>query len=140
MTVGSEWVITCKKIIYATGYETHQMIKDDIGKLNSTYACISEPFYEIPASVNDTNFWDTEDPYCYCRSTFDKRILTSGEDEMFVDPDIRDALIEEKESKLVEKFHHLIPGINFIPDFCWAGTFGVTKDKLPYVGAHPNFP
>jgi len=25
-------------------------------------------------------------------------------------------------------------------DFVWAGTFGETKDGLPYIGAHPKFP
>jgi glycine/D-amino acid oxidase-like deaminating enzyme len=40
----------------------------------------------------------------------------------------------------VEKFQQFIPGIKFIPDFSWAGTFGVTKDALPFIGAHPDYP
>ena len=25
-------------------------------------------------------------------------------------------------------------------DFSWGGTFGETKDGLPYIGEHPDFP
>jgi glycine/D-amino acid oxidase-like deaminating enzyme len=24
------------------------------------------------------------------------------------------------------------------PDFSWAGTFGITKDSMPYIGTHPQ--
>ena len=132
--------ITTKHIVYATGYESHELITKNIGKLISTYACISEPFNILRSSLQDTIFWDTEDPYFYCRSTSDNRFLIGGEDEPFVNPEKRDALIEEKESDLVEKFQQFIPGIKFIPDFSWAGTFGVTTDTLPFIGACPDYP
>jgi glycine/D-amino acid oxidase-like deaminating enzyme len=132
--------ILAKHIVYATGYESHDFIIKNIGKLSSTYACISEPFNVLPSSLQRMVFWDTEDPYFYCRSTFDNRILIGGEDEPFVNPEKRDSLIEEKESDLVEKFQQFLPGIKFIPDFSWAGTFGVTKDALPFIGAHPDYP
>ena len=132
--------IAAKHTIYSTGYESHDLIKNDIGKLISTYACISEPFARLPSALFDTVFWNTEDPYFYCRGTFDNRILIGGEDEQFKNPEKRDALIEEKESDLVEKFQQFIPGIKFIPDFSWAGTFGVTKDALPFIGPNPDYP
>jgi len=138
--VDSGSTIAAKHTIYSTGYESQELVKSDIGKLISTYACISEPFGRLPAALSDTVFWDTEDPYFYCRSTFDNRILIGGEDEQFKNPEKRDKLIEEKESNLVEKFQHFMPGITFIPDFSWAGTFGVTKDSLPFIGPHPDYP
>ena len=49
-------------------------------------------------------------------------------------------LIEKKEEDLVSKIEQLLPGIEFIADFSWAGTFGATKDTLPYIGPHPDFP
>ncbi|WP_449435821.1 FAD-dependent oxidoreductase [Pedobacter steynii] len=33
-----------------------------------------------------------------------------------------------------------LPDSSFIEDFCWAGTFGETKDGLPYIGMHPKYP
>lgn len=134
------YTLTCKKVIYATGFETQKILTDKIVNLISTYACVSEPLSNIPQSLKDTLFWDTEDPYLYFRSTQDNRILVGGADEQFVNPEKRDDRIDEKESVLADKLHKIIPGIKIIPDFTWAGTFGVTKDALPYIGSHPDYP
>ncbi len=32
-----------------------------------------------------------------------------------------------------------MPEVNFIEDFSWGGTFGTTKDGLPYIGKSPEF-
>lgn len=134
------YTLTCKKVIYATGFETQEMLTDKIVNLISTYACVSEPLSNIPQTVKDTLFWDTENPYLYFRTTQDNRILVGGADEPFVNPGKRDDRIDEKESVLADKLHRIIPGIKIIPDFTWAGTFGITKDALPYIGSHPDFP
>ncbi len=131
--------ITTKKIIYATGYETQTMLKDKIVDLISTYAFVSEPL-KVPQHIKRTMFWDTEDPYLYMRSTDDGRILVGGEDEQFKNPERRDFLIEKKQEKLLEKITEKFDGLKIIPDYSWAGTFGVTKDALPYIGEHPDYP
>jgi glycine/D-amino acid oxidase-like deaminating enzyme len=133
-------VIECRKIVFASGFETHELVKTGIGRLISTYACISEPFDKPPAALGDTIFWNTEEPYLYFRSTTDNRILVGGEDEAFKNPKLRDALIEKKETSLVKKLRQVMPHLPFVADFSWAGTFGATKDSLPYIGEHPDFP
>ena len=133
-------MIECNKIVYASGYETHSFIKSGIGRLISTYACISEPVDHLPTALRDTIFWNTEEPYLYFRTTPDNRILVGGEDEEFKNPTLRNALIERKERQIVRKFGRVIPDLSFVVDFSWAGTFGATKDSLPYIGAHPDFP
>lgn len=137
--VSSGASITCDYIIYATGYESHEMIKSNIGRLLSTYACISEPIEKFPPTLHQTILWNTQDPYFYCRTTDDNRILIGGEDEDFKDPEKRDALIDKKETDLIKNFRHLMPDVKFIPDFTWAGTFSSTKDSLPYMGSHPKY-
>ena len=132
-------VIECGKIIYTTGYETHELIQSDIGKLISTYACVSEPLANLPSPLCETIFWNTQDPYFYFRTTSDNRILIGGEDEEFKNPDRRDALIEKKERDLVVRFREQMPDAQFIADFSWAGTFGATRDSLPYIGSHTDF-
>jgi glycine/D-amino acid oxidase-like deaminating enzyme len=131
--------ITTKKIMYATGYESQDMLKDKVVDLISTYAFVSEPM-RIPQHLKRALFWDTQDPYLYMRTTQDNRILVGGEDEQFKNPERRDRLIEKKQEKLLQKVTEKFQGLKLIPDYSWAGTFGVTKDALPYIGEHPDFP
>ena len=132
--------ITCQRIIYATGYESQQLLNDKIVDLISTYACVSEPLDNLPSVFEQAVVWNTEDPYLYVRGTGDNRILIGGADEPFVDPEKRDELIDKKETNLIAKYKTIMPGIDITADFAWAGTFGVTKDALPYIGPHPDFP
>jgi glycine/D-amino acid oxidase-like deaminating enzyme len=131
--------IKAKKVIYCNGYESTEMIKDDFVKLLSTYAIVGEQNEEGKSQLQDTLFWNTAEPYIYMRTTDDHRVLIGGEDEEFIDPNKRDSLIKEKNRKLEKKIKKLLPNYKFRSDFAWAGTFGETKDGLPYIGKHPNF-
>jgi glycine/D-amino acid oxidase-like deaminating enzyme len=137
--VEGDYTISAKKIVYATGYESQAMLKDKVVDLISTYSFVSEPL-NVPEHIKRTLFWDTEDPYLYMRSTDDSRILVGGEDEQFKNPERRDRLIVKKQEKLLEKISEKFKGLHLIPDYSWAGTFGVTKDALPYIGEHPDYP
>ncbi|HEY8936582.1 MAG TPA: FAD-binding oxidoreductase [Cyclobacteriaceae bacterium] len=132
--------IRCDNIVFATGYETTQILKGRYVKLNSTYALVSEPMTDLPQKNDDTIFWNTNEPYLYLRSTPDRRIVLGGGDEPFKDADQRDKLIDEKEKFLIKEARKYFPTLKIIPDFVWAGTFGVTNDSLPYIGAHRDFP
>ncbi len=133
-------VIKAKKVIYCNGFESTEMIKDKFVDLLSTYAIVGEVSQDDHSHLSETLFWNTAEPYIYMRTTDDNRILIGGEDEEFVDPAKRDSMITEKSAKLEKKLKKLVPSLNFRTDFAWAGTFGETKDGLPYIGEHPNFP
>lgn len=132
-------IIKARKIVYATGYESQAMLRDKVVDLISTFTFISEPL-KIPSHLRHTLFWDTEDPYLYTRATDDNRILVGGEDEQFKNPERRDRLIDKKQEVLLTKVGKQFNGLKLIPDYAWAGTFGVTKDALPYMGEHPDYP
>lgn len=138
MDTGSK--IRAKKIIYCTGYESIKLIPEKIVKLKSTYAMVSERMNGATTQIYDTLFWNTDHPYLYMRSTADHRLLVGGEDENFKNPVLRDALLSRKEEKLLRAVKQFMPHLDFIPDFAWCGTFGETKDGLPYIGSHPKFP
>ncbi|SMC75652.1 NAD(P)/FAD-dependent oxidoreductase [Pedobacter nyackensis] len=138
MHTGSE--IHAKKIIYCTGYETQRMLPDKIVNLKSTYAMISEKEDKHAAICENTLFWNTDVPYLYMRTTAEGRLLVGGEDVEFRNPIKRDLLLNKKKDKLVKTLKTYLPKITFIEDFCWCGTFGETKDGLPYIGTHPKFP
>ncbi|MBX2925330.1 MAG: FAD-binding oxidoreductase [Chitinophagaceae bacterium] len=131
--------IRCKKIVYCVGYESASMIKEKFVDLISTYAIVSEVAPAVSRKYKNVLIWNTVDPYLYMRTTDDGRMLIGGEDEEFRDPQKRDALIGKKEHKLLKSFEKYLPGIPFQSDFAWTGTFGETKDGLPYIGEHKAF-
>ena len=132
--------IEAQHVIYCTGYESQTQLPEKVVDLISTFAVASEPFEHLPYYLEGTLLWNTQNPYIYLRTTNDNRILIGGYDESFRDPQRRDALIPEKEKTLLRAFQELYPKVPFVPDHSWAGTFGETKDGLPYIGAHPKFP
>lgn len=132
--------ITARRAVIAAGFESKELLKADAGTLKSTYALISEPLAETPGWHQQCLIWDSGMPYLYMRTTRDGRIIVGGEDEDFVNAKRRDALITQKCRRLVKKFKQLFPDLPFEVAYTWAGTFGETKDGLPYIGVHPRYP
>ncbi|MNX95353.1 FAD dependent oxidoreductase [compost metagenome] len=116
------------------------MLPDKIVNLKSTYAIISEKENKHTSFCNKTLFWNTDAPYLYMRTTEDGRLLVGGEDVDFKNAIKRDLLLCKKKDRLTKTLKKYLPEVLFIEDFCWCGTFGETKDGLPYIGQHPKFP
>ncbi len=131
--------IKAKKIIYCVGYESSTMIKEHFVDLKSTYAVVSEIDQDKFKNIESTLVWNTDDPYIYMRTTDDNRLLIGGGDEDFSDPKKRDSLIDKKEKEILRVLKKIKPDYPFYTDFVWTGTFGETKDGLPYIGTHDNF-
>jgi glycine/D-amino acid oxidase-like deaminating enzyme len=136
-----KFLITAKKLVYATGYEVVDFISKPIVKLTSTYATASESFNSLEKfGKNDLLIWTTGQPYLYMRSTKDNRIIIGGRDVEFFSHIKRDKLIPQKTKQLQNDFKKMFPSVPFKTEFSWAGTFGSTKDGLPYIGAYKNLP
>jgi glycine/D-amino acid oxidase-like deaminating enzyme len=134
-------IITANKIVNASGYEITEFLEKKIVKLHSTYALASENLQsQIPVWKDKTMLWNTADPYLYMRVTKDNRIIIGGRDEEFYNPHKRDALIKKKSALLKNDFAKLFPSTELIPEFCWTGTFGITKDALPFIGTYDKTP
>lgn len=137
LTTENGFSISAKKMIYATGYEVVKYIDKPIVKLHATFATISEQM--LPESKlwkDEVLLWNTADPYLYMRTTADKRILVGGRDEDFYNPAKRDKLVKGKSRQLANDFKKLFPDIPFQAEFNWTGTFGSTKDGLPFIGQY----
>lgn len=133
----NKFTITADHIVHCSGYESVETVQEKIVDLKSTYAIASESIPEIPVILKNAVMWDTSSPYYYYRATTDNRIIMGGGDEDFIDAKKRDKLIPKKEASLMRQFKRRFPSINFKLDYSWAGTFGETKDGLPYFGK-PN--
>ncbi len=127
--------IEAEHIVVACGYESQSYLDKKVTDFNSSYAIVSKPFDAKEVFWKDNALiWETKTPYLYMRTTADNRILVGGRDEVFSNPEKRDALIPQKRLQLENDFKKLFPHIPFQTDFAWAGTFSETKDGLPYIG------
>lgn len=132
--------ISCKKLVYASGYESVKYIDKKIVQLAATYATVSEQFDVKNSMLDKAMFWNTANPYLYSRQTNDNRILVGGRDEPFSSEARRDALIVPKSSQLQKDFKRFFPAVPFKKEFSWTGIFGSTKDGLPFIGHYPKLP
>lgn len=139
--LGNGFNIDTNKIVNASGYEISEFIDQKIVKLNSTYAIASENIQShVPVWKDRVLLWNTADPYLYMRLTLDNRVIVGGRDEGFYNTLRRDRLIKKKSALLKTDFSKLFPDIDLIPEFSWTGTFGTTKDALPYIGTYSKTP
>lgn len=129
--------ITADHIVNCTGYESTETLTEKVVDLKSTFVIASESIPELPKVFKNAILWDTSTPYVYFRATPDNRIIMGGGDEDFRDAKKRDKLLPKKEIYLLKKFQRKFPKVKFKLDYSWAGTFGETKDGLPYFGK-PN--
>lgn len=138
---GDGFIIKAKKVVNATGYQVGHFIDKKVVTLHSTYAVISEQLSSKAKTWSrEAMIWNTADPYLYMRKTGDNRIIIGGRDEDFFSPQKRDELLPKKSKQLQQDFNRLFPEVEFIPEFCWTGTFGITKDSLPYIGEYAKTP
>jgi len=133
-------IIQAGKLVYATGYEVVKYIRKKIVDLHSTYAIASEQLSDDKLWYDKCLLWETKQPYLYMRTTRDNRLLVGGRDEDFYNPRKRDQLIKYKSHLLRKDFGKLFPHIAWKPEFSWTGTFGSTKDGLPFIGYYQDLP
>jgi glycine/D-amino acid oxidase-like deaminating enzyme len=131
--------IRATSVVLATGYELFNFVPAKAHSVISTWAMATRPqkqsIWPQAALV-----WEAADPYLYARATFDSRVICGGEDEPFTDEETRDAMIEQKSSRIAAKLKKLFPKIDPEPEFAWAGAFGTTDTGLPMIGSLPQKP
>ena len=82
--------------------------------------------------------WETATPYLYLRTTPDNRAIIGGLDDSFRNPKLRNKLLDRKGRRLEKAFNKLFPDLPFSLEYQWCGTFGGTKDGLPYIDRDPR--
>ena len=130
--------IRAKHVVVAAGYEAEQFLPESLAKLHSTYAIVTEPVKSFAGWNKRCLVWESARPYLYLRTTSDNRIIVGGEDDAFRNPAHRDARVPRKAETLLGKARRLFPQIEMELAYAWAGTFGESKDSLPYIGPHPR--
>jgi len=132
--------ISCRQLVFATGYELPQGVPHRHHKITSTWAIATVPQARERLWPGECCIWEAADPYLYVRTSEDGRVICGGEDEDFSDEDARDALLNRKTAILRRKLHRLLPKLDTTIAFRWTGTFGETTTGLPIIDRIPGMP
>lgn len=132
--------VSSRAVVFATGYESQQYLRERVVRLKSTYAMVTQPLDSTAPWPEDALFWESSRPYLYMRTTTDRRILAGGEDDNFRNAVVRDRRVDKKASKILQRVESLLPNLRVEVEHAWAGTFGETKDGLAYIGPSPEHP
>jgi glycine/D-amino acid oxidase-like deaminating enzyme len=133
--------VVARRVVFATGYETPEFLDAGIVRLHSTYALATEPMREIEGwGENRCLIWETARPYFYARTTADGRAIVGGADTPFATSHKRARLLRRQTDRIERRFQEMFPDIRADVDWRWGGTFGETRDGLPYIGPARQFP
>jgi glycine/D-amino acid oxidase-like deaminating enzyme len=132
--------VSAGTLVFALGYEVPSIIRQDLVKLNSSYAIATEVVDDFGRWDDRCLVWESARPYCYLRTTSDNRVLVGGEDVPFRDPAWRDRLLPERRKRLERRLGALLPSLDTRAAFAWAGTFAETSDGLPFIGRVDGVP
>jgi glycine/D-amino acid oxidase-like deaminating enzyme len=127
-------------VVYAMGYEMPAALRPGMVALHTTYALVTEPLEDLGPWNGECIVWETRHPYSYMRATDDRRAMIGGADMPFKDPALRDRYMPSRTRRLERQLRKWLPSVEPETAFTWAGTFGETRDGLPYIGPMPSCP
>ncbi|GAB6926811.1 FAD-dependent oxidoreductase [Paenibacillus sp. JCM 10914] len=140
-TNNSSYVLA-QQVIWATGYLTQEWKPDNQAILKNTYAILTEPVPDLSSWYEKSLLWETARPYLYFRTTPDQRIIAGGLDEPLPPSGRPEQYAAVRGQQLLEEIRRLFPNLNDrLKIACsWAGMFASTKDGIPLIGRHPEYP
>lgn len=127
-------------VVYAMGYEMPPALRAGLVTLHTTYALVTEPLPDLGLWGGASIVWETARPYFYMRATADRRVMMGGADTPFENEALRDRLMPGRTKRLERQVQRWLPSLETETAFVWAGTFGETRDGLPYIGPMPDCP
>jgi glycine/D-amino acid oxidase-like deaminating enzyme len=129
--------VRAKHVVVAAGYSSLEFLPAEVANIDNTFALVTEPV-EDPRLGALPLIWESDRPYLYMRSTPDRRILVGGADVPFRSAAARETLLARQLEKLATSFEKLF-GVPLPPiAYGWAGSFGKTRDGLPFIGRAPG--
>jgi glycine/D-amino acid oxidase-like deaminating enzyme len=133
--------VRARRVVFATGYETPEFLDRTIVRLKSTFALASAPLPSFEGWGEDRCLiWETARPYFYARTTADGRARMGGADRPFATAHNGRQLLTRQTARVARHFAALFPDLRWDVDWRWGGTFGETRDGLPYIGSVRQFP
>lgn len=126
-------MLIADRVVLATGYERPPLFLPPQFTLLSSFAIATAPG-TAPLWRENAMIWEAADPYLYCRTDGDGRVIAGGEDEDFAAEAPRDRLIGTKAGTIAARLGSLLGGKEVAVERRWAATFGASPDGLPAIG------
>lgn len=128
-------IITCKKLIFATGFDFSLMKDKDLCERVISYSIVTKPIKNIRWKGNAL-VQDDKDPYHYLRILPDNRLIFGGEDTKFKLKNIDLNLAKKKYDKLEKELKKLFPMFekDIVVEYKFCGAFGSTPNNLGLIG------
>lgn len=137
-------------MIICTGYDALEWFKHEkpFYTLSRSFAVLTKPVENFHGWKEACIIRDDQDPYTYLRPTLSNSIIIGGEDLEIDDLDGEVANMGDRHPLALQQYHQLLrrvrrmfPQIENIKTDCWFhGLFVDTKDGLPFIGKHPDYP
>jgi glycine/D-amino acid oxidase-like deaminating enzyme len=132
--------VDAKEAVCATGYRLPTYFELDVATIHSSFALATQRLQSFGQWDDRSLVWESARPYCYMRTTEDRRVLIGGEDVPFKNSYARDLLLPQKRRQLEERLMKMLPTLRTETAFVWAGTFAETPDGLPCIGRVEKYP
>lgn len=140
--------IQTKKVLIATGYEGRDYFKKRLVSLTRSFTLATKPVKAFTGWYHRCIIRDNESPYTYLRDTGDGRIIIGGQDMKVGGKNSGMAQLKDIEEVVESKYALLEANLNsYFPEisdleveYKFNGIFGETKDGLPYIGEHEDYP
>ena len=128
-------IITCNKIIFATGFDIDQFENNDLMNRYITYSIVTNKLTNFNWHENAT-IHDNTQPYHYLRMLPDNRIIYGGEDLPFKKSNMKDEKCEQKYNILLQNLIKMFPSLKeqVKIDYKFCGCFGTTENNLGLIG------
>lgn len=127
--------INCKKLVFAAGQSALKLIKENIVSFTPAYTLVSNELKDFKGWYKNCLIHEVGDTSFNIRTINNKRVLIqmhhSSENEN----------LKDQVDILLNKLRSLLPeNLSLQPEFFWKCSYSETKDGLPYIGEHPDFP
>ncbi len=129
--------ISCREVVLAGGYESVQKFPGLRGKceLTTSFAIATAPLAVDQLWPTHALMWDTGEPYFYCRTTADGRILAGGFDVPGLLPADTAAIVAQKTTQIHDQLRATLPKLPVLKiERSWAAVFASAADGLPLIG------
>jgi glycine/D-amino acid oxidase-like deaminating enzyme len=132
-----DYHITCKKLVFTAGQSSLKLIKEGIIKSAPSYTLVTNELRDFKGWYKNCLLHQIGETCFNIRTLHNNRILI----QMHHSSESEKENLNAQVDILLNKLRSLLPeNLALNPEYFWKCNYTETKDGLPYIGEHPDFP